>query len=255
MTYRSDEDALSNRKGVLDGELNRVRQQLDELRDLRREEARLQAELAEARTQQARASERKHLPMLESMRIPIRCKEDWEKMRGNDQIRHCFKCNKNVYNLSAMTAEEAEALLETRRQIDTCVRFFVRPDGTMVTADCTRKKRNIMILAGAAAAAAAVAGVGAAQLSSHDSAAALADVVVPTETFQNVEDYEDVTGGISWEDEPVVEMGEVAVEPPPPPPPAARTPQRKNREYKGGVSYHGQAADPIDFAKPLEPNK
>lgn len=39
------------------------------------------------------------------------CSTEWNLMEGNDQIRFCSECNKQVYNLSSMTRKQAEDLL------------------------------------------------------------------------------------------------------------------------------------------------
>jgi hypothetical protein len=41
--------------------------------------------------------------MLDRVSIAAPCSADWDQMAGTDQVRHCPLCNKNVYNLSAMT--------------------------------------------------------------------------------------------------------------------------------------------------------
>jgi hypothetical protein len=56
-------------------------------------------------------------------------------MEGDDRVRHCEACKKNVYNLSGMTRSEAEALV-TGSEGRVCVRFYRRPDGTMLTQNC-----------------------------------------------------------------------------------------------------------------------
>ncbi|MFK7986564.1 MAG: hypothetical protein AB8I08_11120 [Sandaracinaceae bacterium] len=63
------------------------------------------------------------------------CTESWEGMRGDGPVRHCGLCKKNVYNLSAMTAEEAEQTVQ-EREGRLCVRFYRRADGTVSTVDC-----------------------------------------------------------------------------------------------------------------------
>ena len=52
--------------------------------------------------------------MLKDIRIASRCSAKWERMKGNDQVRHCPECDRNVYNLSAMTEREAEQLSGSR---------------------------------------------------------------------------------------------------------------------------------------------
>jgi hypothetical protein len=63
-------------------------------------------------------------------------------MPGTDQVRHCSQCNKNVYNLSAMTRRQAEALLqETEGRL--CARLYRRADGTILTENCPAGLRAI----------------------------------------------------------------------------------------------------------------
>jgi hypothetical protein len=63
------------------------------------------------------------------------CAESWDAMLGDDRVRHCSRCDRDVFNLSALRADEIEALL-AERGVQRCVRFFRRADGTMLTADC-----------------------------------------------------------------------------------------------------------------------
>lgn len=56
-------------------------------------------------------------------------------MQGDDRVRFCGQCEKSVYNVSAMTRAEAEALLQGPADLP-CVRFYQRTDGTILTADC-----------------------------------------------------------------------------------------------------------------------
>ncbi len=73
--------------------------------------------------------------MLDQIKIASPCSADWEQMEGNDRVRFCAECKKNVFNLSTMTRRDAEALLkETNRNI--CTRLFRRADGTVLTDDC-----------------------------------------------------------------------------------------------------------------------
>ena len=58
-----------------------------------------------------------------------------EDMGGDDRVRFCDHCRKNVYNLSAMTARDATALLEAKGG-NLCARMFQRADGTILTEDC-----------------------------------------------------------------------------------------------------------------------
>lgn len=65
------------------------------------------------------------------------CDEPWLQMEavGPGQ-RNCALCMQDVYDLSAMTKDEAETLIfESTGRV--CVRFFRRADGTVVTSDCS----------------------------------------------------------------------------------------------------------------------
>jgi hypothetical protein len=94
---------------------------------------------------------------LPNLRIGFACKERWETMVGDDRVRACGGCDRPVFNLSEMTRDEAEALLATRG-LTPCVRFYRRPDGTVMTNDCPtsrpRTRRLAMVAAGATLAAA-----------------------------------------------------------------------------------------------------
>src|SRR5262249_18321977 len=102
-------------------------------------------------------------PVLEDVRVASPCGERWEAMHGDERVRFCDTCRKNVYNLSPMPRAEAQALL-AEREGSICVRLYRRDDGTVITADCPvgvrrkRRKRAAITLAGAGALAASAAG-------------------------------------------------------------------------------------------------
>src|SRR5437868_12561871 len=78
----------------------------------------------------------KRLPLvLENLRIATPCTADWDEMAGDERVRFCGKCEKNVYNLSAMTREAGEALVR-EKEGRMCVRMYQRTDGTVLTSDC-----------------------------------------------------------------------------------------------------------------------
>ena len=56
-------------------------------------------------------------------------------MSGDERQRYCSHCRLNVYDLGAMSREEATAFIQ-QREGRTCVRFFRRHDGTVLTRDC-----------------------------------------------------------------------------------------------------------------------
>lgn len=75
------------------------------------------------------------LTILDNIRIASPCSADWSKMVGDDRSRFCGSCEKHVYNLSAMTADEATQLIR-EREGNLCGRLFRRADGTVLTSDC-----------------------------------------------------------------------------------------------------------------------
>ena len=72
---------------------------------------------------------------LDLIQIASPCPASWESMKGDARVRYCGECRLNVYNLSEMSREEAEAFV-SQREGRTCVRFFRREDGTVLTKDC-----------------------------------------------------------------------------------------------------------------------
>jgi hypothetical protein len=141
VTYRNDIDALSARHTALAAELEAKTRELDSTSRM------LDEMKAKAR-----------LPVLPNIRVASPCTADWNAMTPIDaeteRVRHCGSCEKNVYNLSQMTRDEAEALI-LAKEGRLCVRYFQRKDGTILLKDCTvgvangRKRR--LIAAGAAA--------------------------------------------------------------------------------------------------------
>lgn len=72
---------------------------------------------------------------LKQIRIANPCPARWEEMEGDDRVRFCGTCKKNVYNLSALQRSEAEALVASHEG-KMCAALFRRKDGTVLTADC-----------------------------------------------------------------------------------------------------------------------
>ena len=72
---------------------------------------------------------------LDAIRIAKPCSADWAKMTGDERVRRCSLCDKDVYDLSAMERGEAEEFVRTREG-RTCVRFWRRADGRFLTQDC-----------------------------------------------------------------------------------------------------------------------
>ncbi|HEV3038216.1 MAG TPA: carboxypeptidase-like regulatory domain-containing protein [Candidatus Angelobacter sp.] len=101
--------------------------------------------------------------LLQQVRVASPCVADWEKMIGDDKIRHCSECGLSVYNLSSMTVREAAHIISSH-QGRLCVRLCRSADGTMITKDY-QPVRRASRLAGAALSAAMTVTVAAAQTS------------------------------------------------------------------------------------------
>jgi hypothetical protein len=56
-------------------------------------------------------------------------------MYGDNCKRFCGECKLNVFNLSGMTRDDAENLIQNAEG-RLCVRFYQRADGTVITGDC-----------------------------------------------------------------------------------------------------------------------
>jgi len=70
----------------------------------------------------------------DAISIPAPCPADWQTMTGDHRGRFCQQCNKHVYNLSAMSRDEAEALV-ARFEGRLCARFERDADGVILTDD------------------------------------------------------------------------------------------------------------------------
>jgi len=143
MSYRDDLDALRARHAALDNEVaENVR---------RRDDVRRMVDEATARAK---------LPVLANIEIASPCKASWDEMTGDERTRLCGLCDRQVFNLSELTRDEAETLIADRAG-KLCARYYKRADGTILLADCTigratvRKRRRIALASSALLAAGA----------------------------------------------------------------------------------------------------
>ena len=131
MPYRDELSALRSREEAVRRDLAGKQQELDEIR-----------KTLEGLRPRFR------------LRVASPCWADWNRMQGDDRARFCEQCQKNVYNLSAMTHADAKNLI-LEKEGNLCIRFYQRPDGTVLTADCPvgkrRKRRRRVAIAVSAA--------------------------------------------------------------------------------------------------------
>ncbi len=150
MPYRDEKEALRARLEELERSLSHIDTRSRELDDLRRDEPDLRRRRDELRGKLRELEGRRTLPMLDDVRVASPCHEKWEDMVGDQASRYCLKCEKNVYDLSSMTREQADALI-LAKEGKLCVRFYRRADGTILTADCPEgvaRKRRRRVAAG-----------------------------------------------------------------------------------------------------------
>lgn len=213
MSYRDDLTALAARHDALAQEVDQKTRELEETRRL--------LEQAQARSR---------LPVLDNLRVASPCTADWNQMTGDERSRHCGDCKKDVYNLSGMTRDEAEALL-IERAGNLCARYYQRHDGTILFADCTvgarRRRRRRWIAAGAVTLLAGGAGLGAAlERKPH---------------CESIHIQLDPDDGVTW-------IGEVRADDPAPRPP----PPVRRAEVSSGAWTTGVVAFPEQDVRRLE---
>lgn len=153
MTYRDDLGALRQRLDNLEQERGTLLERKRELEGATARLSDLEGELSEAREQE----KKRRLPTLDNVRIAAPCPAKWEDMVGDERVRFCGQCTKNVYNVINLTKQEAEDLIRDKNG-DVCMRLYQRKDGTILTADCptgVKKRRRRRAFAGAMLSAAA----------------------------------------------------------------------------------------------------
>jgi hypothetical protein len=140
--YRDDREALEQKLAALQAELERSRENLKNLGQEQKNAETLEREIAGLR---GTLEDRARQGGLENVAIAAPCTADWNAMKGDDRVRFCGSCQKNVYNLSAMTRTDAERLVEKHDGPTPCVRLYKRKDGTVITNDCPvgRKRRRV----------------------------------------------------------------------------------------------------------------
>lgn len=152
---------------------------------------------------------------LEDIRIASPCPTSWENMLGDDRVRFCDICSKNVYNISAMTRSEAQELIRSK-QGRLCGMIYTRKDGTVMTSDCpvglaAIRKRIVKRIAGIAA---VIAGIvtGGATLVSNFTGEQTLGVMVPATPPARTEPAEHTMGTIAIRPPaPEVKMGKIAI--------------------------------------------
>jgi hypothetical protein len=155
MSYRDEGAALRMRRETIASRLEEARRAAAEAWSHQARIAGLEQDLAAVDALLAEEQAASSASLLDNVRIASPCQVNWDDMIGDDRVRFCGQCTKNVYNLSALPQEDAEELLRVARAREAqdgegvCVRFYRRADGTILTADCPdgarRKKRRLAL--------------------------------------------------------------------------------------------------------------
>jgi hypothetical protein len=159
------------------------------------------------------------LNVLDNVRIASPCRAVWDQMQGDERVRFCAQCGKHVYNLSAMSRPEAEALVR-EREGRMCARLYRRRDGTVLTDNCPvgfRKLRRAFLLQ-----AGAIGGV----FALIPGAAALAAKLRPDAPFWQHEPWHTMGVQLGIVQPFVATVGDMAILPSPSPPATRFNPKK-----------------------------
>lgn len=83
--------------------------------------------------------------ILDRVCIAMPCSVNWDQMKGDNRVRLCGGCGKNVYNLSAMSKIEAEEVLSGPTL--PCIQIMRTDEGAIVvdeTAILAQEKSNVI---------------------------------------------------------------------------------------------------------------
>ncbi|HEY4012216.1 MAG TPA: hypothetical protein VGM06_02670 [Polyangiaceae bacterium] len=162
MDYRDPNESLRIRRESIARDLTEAREAAERALELAQRVTQLEKDLSET-NQLLEVGVRRRLSILDQVKIASPCTAKWEDMVGDDRIRFCAHCRKDVYDLSAMQRDEAEALLHEKSG-GMCARLYRRVDGTVMTADCPtglrRKRRRRAVAATVGGGVLAVAALG-----------------------------------------------------------------------------------------------
>jgi hypothetical protein len=104
-----------------------------------------------------RQESRKSLVVLPSIKP---CGESWADMTGDERVRHCASCDEDVYDLSALSSDEAATFLERHQSALPCLRMAKDLEGTpLFREDLARLARQVAAVGAVATLAACADGI------------------------------------------------------------------------------------------------
>ncbi|HRH46035.1 MAG TPA: hypothetical protein PKY82_30610 [Pyrinomonadaceae bacterium] len=69
---------------------------------------------------------------LENFEVPKPCSMNWDEMKGNEEIRHCDRCQHQIYNLSEMPTRRALKVLNQPDE-KVCVTYLQDDNNKVIT--------------------------------------------------------------------------------------------------------------------------
>lgn len=66
--------------------------------------------------------------LLDKIEVKSLCSESWDEMTGNEKVRFCSHCAKDVSNISEITRKEAFKLVR-KSDGNLCIRYYQKPSG------------------------------------------------------------------------------------------------------------------------------
>ena len=160
MPYRTDREALELLHAELLSELEALSRKRETLSGLDQAAEEVRRKLVDTQRKLDKLAPKRSL--LDNVHVASPCNAEWNDMQGTERVRFCGHCAKNVFNISAMPAPEAEQLLRENSEGSLCIRVHRRSDGTVLTEDCPVgvKKKRIRRLALATVGGGLMAGAG-----------------------------------------------------------------------------------------------
>jgi Carboxypeptidase regulatory-like domain/Ankyrin repeats (3 copies) len=128
--------------------------------------------------------------LLDKITIKSPCSESWNEMSGNEKVRFCSHCAKDVSNISTMTRKEAFKLVR-KSNGDLCIRYYQKPSGKkLFLPQLHQIIRRTGVLAGTLSAALSVSAVAYAQTITEETPKSEIEISQPIKSS-------DKTGSIS----------------------------------------------------------
>jgi ankyrin repeat protein len=106
--------------------------------------------------------------LLDKIEVKSPCSESWDEMTGNEKVRFCSHCAKDVNNISTMTRKEAAKIVRNSDG-NLCIRYYQKPNGKkLFLPQLHQIIRQTGVLAGTLSAALSISSVAFAQTTTEE---------------------------------------------------------------------------------------